>query len=107
MAVKIIPFEDRPFFKQRVLLNGEYFRLDFHYSDRSDRWHLSIYTDAEDPLALGMRLVPYSDLSFGRADERWPKGFFIVTRVNNLDADPGRDDFGANYLLMFIEDLEP
>ena len=74
----------------RVVLNRKFYRIRFTYSLACDYWTFGVYTDQDDPIAIGIKIVPNMALNLFFGYEQLPNGQFVC--MSSQDR-VGRDDF--------------
>lgn len=90
MDYTIIEVPDMNDSLSRLVLNGQFFQIRFTYNDTKDYWSFGLYDDQDNPVAIGMKIVPGAVLNmfFGRT--KLPKGVFgVITKLDRI----GRNDF--------------
>lgn len=94
----------------RLMLDDEYLQIRFTYNDTKDYWTFGIYDDQDEPIAIGIKIVPNMVLNLFFGANELPAGAFGV--ITNLDR-IGHDDFlNGNAQFIFAplesedEDLE-
>lgn len=86
-----------PFYKQKTRLDGVDYVLGIRYSQREDRWYLSIYDSGESPILLGLKLVlNWPLLQAYRYDTRIPPGELMATGLTTDDSPPGLDEMAED-----------
>jgi len=74
----------------RIVLNGTAYMLRFSYNDTCDYWKFSLYTAQNDPIVLGIKIVPRFPLNVFYGVTSIPDGFFaVLTKKDRV----GRNDF--------------
>jgi len=74
----------------RVILDGTQYLIRFTYNDTAQSWSFGVYTMQQEPIAVGIKLVPRFPLNLQIIDRRFPTGIFGV--YSNFDT-IGRNDF--------------
>lgn len=90
-----------PDFTQRVTLEGTTYTLGFLWNGRESSWYLSILTEAEEPILMGVKLVPRWATGLRCKDPRMPPGQLTLEDTSGQDAAPGRDELGERCLLVY------
>ena len=62
----------------RVVLDGTQYLIRFTWSMAARRWAFGLYTMLNEPIAIGIKLVPRFPLNYQIVDERFPTGVFGV-----------------------------
>jgi len=84
-----------PFYKQKTRLDGVDYILWFRYSQREDRWYLSIYDAGETPILLGLKLVlNWPLLQAYRYNPLLPPGEIVAMGLTTDDSPPGLNELG-------------
>ena len=87
----------------RVVLNGTAYLIRFTYNDTGDYWKFSLYDSQNNPIILGIKIVPSFPLNVFYGVTDLPDGVFAV--ISNLDR-IGRNDFlngGAEFIFCPVE----
>lgn len=82
----------------RIVLKDKSYQIRFTYNDTKDYWKFSLYTAQNEPIVVGIKIVPRFPLNVFYGVTRLPDGVFGV--MTNLDR-IGRNDF-ANGNAKFI-----
>ena len=88
----------------RVLLGDLYCRIRFTYIDSGDYWTFGVYDDMDEPIAIGIKIVPQMVLNMFFGANELPYGLFGV--YTNLDR-VGRDDFKNGNARFVFFPLDP
>lgn len=106
MSSVVIPTFSAPFYEQTTRLEGREYRLQFRYSQSTDRWWLNILEEDLTPLVQGIKLVTGADLfrpySYNPA---MPPGKLLVFPQGADDSPPGLNDLaeGGRCMLIYVE----
>lgn len=93
-------FLDVPLYNERATLDGQEYVLDLDYSEREDRWYLTISDVNEVALAAGIKLVSNWPLLRQRVDPRLPPGNLYA--YDPLEGDPaGFSALGRSVILVY------
>lgn len=99
----IIPFKEDSFWREQITLSGEIFILEFKWNALNEFWIMNIYSSTEDPIILGIKIVPdYSLLDQYAMDDR-PKGDIICQNVVNAPDTISRFDMSQKFELVYYE----
>jgi hypothetical protein len=95
---------------QRTQFDGAEYMLTFRWNQRNGHWTLSIADADETPLYDGLTLVTGVELIGQRTDVRTFPGYLLVadatqSTLTGGDLDPGFDDLGSRFQLLYIEPL--
>lgn len=74
----------------RVVLDGKHYRIRFTYNMACDYWTFGVYTDHDEAVAIGIKIVPNMALNLFFGLEQLPQGQFVC--MSKLDR-VGREDF--------------
>ena len=87
--------------REPIVIEGLSYVLYFSYSAHSGRWWMDIH-DADDlPLQSGVMVTSGWPLIQG-VDQRLPNGQILCVRLDDLQDDPGLDDFGQEAILLYF-----
>ena len=89
-------------------LNGESFRLRFHWNTRENNWYMDIMDTEDNNLLLGVKLVVDYELTKRyKYIQGLPKGEFFVTAIaENESEELTYDNFGSKYIMVFLTNEE-
>lgn len=74
----------------RLMLGDVYCQIRFTYNDTKDYWYFGIYNEKEEPVAIGIKIVPNMVLNMFFGVNELPKGAFgVITELDRI----GRNDF--------------
>lgn len=89
---------------QRTSLGGRDYLLTFDWNERAGRWSLSLADQDGVAIASGVVLVAALPLLRRVIDARRPPGDIVVVDATGaFDAEPGYDDLGARFGLLYFE----
>jgi hypothetical protein len=75
-----IPLRQLPSDSFELTLAGSTYKFRNRWNDREQRWRLDIFEQNGTPIVLGLKLVPFVNLTERFADERLPTtGHLVVT----------------------------
>lgn len=105
MAFLEIPVVSDPqAYEFEITLDGTPYRLAFYFNKRRGTWHMSVRTQNEEDIVVGLPIfVGYPVLDRFR-DTRLPPGTFLPIDTGNGSLDPTQDDFGTRVKLLYIEE---
>jgi|GEM_PF-1435203 len=88
---KVLPtVVGNPHYVMRTRLDGRDFILRFIWNQRQDRWYFDILSTAEEPIAVGIKIVAnWPLLRFHRWDKRLPPGELMAIDLSG-DRSPPR-----------------
>lgn len=98
-------FPDTPLYTMRVSMNGVDYTLRFDYSQREDRWYLSLYAIDGSLIRSGVKIVPSVPgvLRLFRHDARTPKGLLMFADPTSTEAEaPGFSALGRRVILLYF-----
>lgn len=74
----------------RVVLAGTAYLIRFTYNDTCDYWKFSLYNAQNEPIVLGIKIVPRFPLNVFYGVTKLPDGIFgVMTKLTRI----GRNDF--------------
>lgn len=87
----------------RVVLNGVQYQIRFSYNDTKDYWKFSLYNSLNEPIVLGIKIMPRFPLNVFYGVTKLPDGIFgVFTKLEHI----GRDDFkngNAQFIFCPVE----
>lgn len=100
-----------PFQESTVQLDGTDYILRVRYSQREDRFYLSLYSADEVPITLGVKVVCYFPLVRNNPEGAPPGRFYAISNEAADDSPPGLDELGtkasgARVQLLYIPAAE-
>lgn len=104
-----IPLRQLPSDSFDITIDNKNLKLRNRWNDREERWRLDIFEQDGTPIVLGLKIVPYVNLTDRFADERLPtNGHLVVT-----DTEPPSslrplafDDLDDRLKLIFLTHAE-
>ena len=104
MATVLIPLDaETPDYTEQVTLDGTVYTLRFRWSVREESWYMDVLTAVEEPIRLGIKVVPYWSLGRNVPDPRFPPGVFSVWDTGGTDEAPGEHDLGGRVIILYTE----
>ena len=105
MEYTIITVPDMNDSVSRIALDDVYYRIRFTYNDTCDYWSFGLYTDQDEPIAIGIKMVPRMPLNLFFGVKQLPSGVFgCMTNLNRI----GREDFNngkAKFIYQSVKSL--
>ena len=89
MEYVIIEVPDMNDSMSRVVLAGKYYQIRFTYNDTMDYWSFGVYDDRDNPIAIGMKIVPNMPLNLFFGSRELPGVFGVITSLKKV----GRNAF--------------
>lgn len=103
MDYTIIEVPDMNDSVSRVVLNGVQYQIRFTYNDAKDFWKFSLYNSMNEPIVLGIKIVPRFPLNVFYGVTKLPDGIFgVFTQLEHI----GRNDFkngNAQFIFCPVE----
>lgn len=93
-------------YDMRVPLDGATYLLEFRWSIREACWYLDLRDEQEDPIYLGMKVLPNVNLLFRCVDERCPPGVLAAVDTTGAGDPPGIDDLGGRVQVLYFPAAE-
>lgn len=105
MAYDIIPVDaSAPAYDIEVELGGTVYKLALAWNTRGEFWSLSVLTQQEVPIVLGVRIAADWDLLSQFADARLPAGRILAIDQSGAGLDPALDDLGTRVILVYTDE---
>lgn len=73
----------------RVILDEKYYQVRFTYNDTMDYWSFGLYDDRNNPIIIGLKIIPNTPIGLYLGTRKLP-GIFIARSANERI---GRYDF--------------
>jgi len=103
----VIPFRnDLPAFKETVQLDTIVYQLRFKWNTRAQQWIMSILTATGEPIVEGQRICKSVGIFNKYTDTRLPRGGLVLVDLQNRAGEPGRDDLGDRFILVYLTEEE-
>ncbi len=104
----IIPvFPSEPLYQERVRLEDRDYIFRFDWSNREQRFYVSLFDQDEQPLLRGLKIVANWDLlSLHHANLAVPPGQLIPMDLEQGGVPPTFDDFGTRVRLFYYTEEE-
>ncbi len=105
MALVQLPVSsDRANYELKVKLDGVKYTFAFRFNNRAGRWMMDIKTADGMVIVAGIIMLAGVDfLAQFMARVDLPPGNLFLLNLADENATPGRDDLGANVLLLYQE----
>lgn len=92
-----------PAWTMTVDYDGDRYRQEFRWDQRTESWYTSIYNDDTDkPVALGVRCVVQYPLMRSVAGREGFPGFFLALDTTNTKQLPTEDNFGDEVVVYYF-----
>ncbi len=86
-----------------IVLDDVFYVLRFTYNDTMDYWTFGVYDSDEEPIAIGMKIVPGTPCNIFFGATKLPGAFGVITNLDRV----GRDDFkDGKAEFVFISETE-
>ena len=97
MEYTIIEVPDLNDSMSRIVLNGTVYIIRFTYNDTGDYWKFGLYNSLQEPIIIGIKIVPRFPLNVFYGVSKLPDGVFGVKtnldRIGRYDFKEGRAEF--------------
>lgn len=87
-------------------LGGEQFLIDVRWNDRAGAWYLDLYTEDEEPIYSGIKVVLGAILGGRCSSDRFPDGAFVAADLSGAGRDAQYDDLGVRVDVLFYSSSE-
>jgi hypothetical protein len=101
--MQTIPFYDSSQWKEQLTLTNELFIFWFKWNALNEFWTMDIYNASEDPVVLGIKIVPSYPLIGNYAVLGLPKGEIICQNIVGTPQEIGRFDMSQKFDLVYYE----
>lgn len=88
----------------RISLEGVRYRMRAYFSFRQEIWMLDIFTDNDEDVLLGIKLVPNFPLIRKFIVQNKPPGEITALDTSGLDIPPGRHEIGPGRRVRLVYD---
>ncbi len=106
MDYTIIEVPDMNDSVSRLVLNGIAYLIRFTYNDTKEYWKFGLYTSQNEPILVGVKIVPNFPLNLFYGLSGLPKGIFgAMSKLERI----GRQDFlngNASFIFCPVEKTE-
>lgn len=102
----IIPFRDPAQWQEQIELTGVSFILVFTWNALNSFWGMDIYNRDEEPLILGIKIVPNYPLLQAYTVFGMPAGEIVCQNVVNAPQEIKRFDMAQKFQLVYYEPAE-
>lgn len=89
MDYTIIEVPDMNDSMSRVVLNEKYYQIRFTYIDTFDYWEFGLYDDRNNPIVIGLKIVPNTPIGLFLGARKLPGLFMALSPYSWI----GRDGF--------------
>ena len=105
MAVQELPVTSDPqAYQFQITLDGTPYLFKFYFNKRRGTWHMSILTESEEELVMGVPVFVGWPILDRFKDTRLPPGTFMAIDTTSDFVDPGQEDFGTRVKMLYIEE---
>ena len=106
MPVKIPTSNVTPYYSENIILEGQTFTLELKWNIRESSWYMSVFTDENEELANGVKVVANWPLLRRLVDSKTPLGQIVAYDTSNLGLDPDFDELGTRVILLYYTAAE-
>ena len=99
----IIPFKEPSFWREQIELSGVIFILEFKWNALNEFWVMNIYTGTNDPIILGIKIVPDYILLEQYTEAGRPAGDIVCQNIVGSQEGIGRFDMSQKFELVYYE----
>lgn len=90
MDLTIIEVPDMNDSMSRIVLNGKAYQIRFTWNDTGCYWKFGLYNSQNEPIVIGIKIVPRYPLNLFYGVTKLPDGIFgVMTKLDRI----GRKDF--------------
>lgn len=98
-----IPFKQESCFEEQITLSGTIFLLKFTWNSLNEFWTMDIRDRDENPILLGIKIVPNYPLLYQYTDIRLPLGEIVCLNIVKSPDPIERFDIGQKFLMIYFE----
>ena len=99
--MQIIPFKEPSFWREQLTLDDEIFVFYFKWNALNAFWVMDIYNRDEEPIIVGIKIVPNYDLLAAYNTNAQPKGNIICQNIVGTFDEIGRFDMSQKFELVY------
>lgn len=99
----IIPFKEPSFWREQIELSGTIFILEFKWNALNEFWVMNIYSSTNDPIILGVKIVPNYSLLDQYIVEGRPLGDIVCLNIVGSQDEISRFDMSQKFELIYLE----
>lgn len=97
-----VPWPQGAAWRQSVALDGRVFRMAARWNEVDEYWSLDILTRENEPIVRGVKIAEGVLLTSRYADDRLPRGWFVLVKNENCPCTPGRNDMRENAEVIYV-----
>ena len=97
----IIPFNDNGSWREQIQLDNIVYFLNFTWNGLNEFWTMDILNRNEEPLILGIKIVPNYPLLSTYTVEGMPPGNIICQNIVNTTDEIKRFDIGQKFEMVY------
>ena len=99
--MQIIKWFETPNWQQNVLLGGVPFNINAYYNVRDESWYINIFTNENEAIILGKKLIINIDILACVFSPLQPRGLLFVLPITDVETIT-RDNMGVDVELIFV-----
>lgn len=104
MGVFSIPLrKDQARFDFTVVLDGVAYLFLFSWNSRDSAWYMSLFTEDETPICLGVKVVVNWPLCYRTRSPLKPPGLLMAFDQASQGVNPGLEDLGGRVRLLYFD----
>ncbi len=101
--MQIIPFQEQPAWTSQMQLTNQIFILFFKWNAMNGYWVMNILDRNNNPILLGIKVVPNYDLTSQFPILGMPAGSILCQNIRNMWNEIQRFDMGQTTELIYYE----
>jgi len=98
---------DKPELRFGAVMGGREFAMKLTWLPCQEFWDLEMVAPSGEQLLAGIRVVANLDMLNPYSDDRMPPGMLICHDTENLQQNPGRNDWRERHRLVYVDPVEP
>lgn len=99
--MQIINWFETPNWQQNVLLGGVPFNINAYYNVRDTSWYINIFTNENEAIILGKKLIINTDILSSVFSPKQPRGLLFLLPITDV-LEITRDNMGIDVELIFV-----
>lgn len=104
--MQVIKWFSEPYWEQNIVLDNVPYYLHANFNVRDDSWYIDLFTNDNNALIYGKKLILNIDLLNNVYNESKPAGYLMVVPINDVAEEITRDNMGDEIQIIYISQNE-